>query len=291
MFKGCMVALVTPMDEVGDVDYDKVINLVDFHLQQGTDGFVLVGTTGEGETLNHEEHKHLVQYVVREVAGRVPVIAGTGATATNNAITLTKAAMEMGADACLLLTPGYIKPTQEGLFQHYKAISEAVAIPQIIYNNPGRTACDILPETVARLAEFPNIIGLKESTGQLDRAKKVLALCGDKLDVYSGVDAINREMVLAGGKGAISVTANVAPRLMHEMIHAALAGDQVLAESIDAKLAALHEKLFIESNPIPVKWAMMKMGLISSGIRLPLTSLSEQYCADVLAAMKQAGIE
>lgn len=291
MFKGSMVALVTPMDEEGDVDYDRLINLVDFHLRQGTDGIVVVGTTGEAATLNYDEHKHLVQYTVREVAGRVPVIAGTGATSTSTAIKLTQAAMEVGADACLLMTPGYIRPTQEGLFQHYKAISEAVAIPLIIYNVPARTACDILPETVARLADFPNIIGIKEATGQLERARKILSLCGDKLDIYSGVDSLAREMMLAGGKGVISVTANVAPRLMHEMSQAALAGDQVLAESIDAKLAGLHDKLFVESNPIPVKWAMMKMGLISSGIRLPLTPLSEQCYADVLAAMKQAGIE
>lgn len=290
MFKGSMVALVTPMDSEGDVDYECLTRLVDFHLQNKTDAIIAVGTTGEAATLNYDEHYHTIQYVVREVAGRIPVIAGTGATATSTAIKLTQAAMEAGADACLLMAPGYVKPTQEGLFLHYQAIAKAVAIPQILYNVPARTVCDIMPETVARLAEIPNIIGIKEATGKLERAVEILALCNGKIDVYSGDDASAREIILAGGKGVISVTANVAPQLMHELTVAALAGDKVLAEAIDAKLIGLHRKLFVEANPIPVKWALAKMGLIGSGIRLPLTPLSEQYHADVLAALQQAGI-
>lgn len=291
MFKGSMVALVTPMDAAGDVDYECLTKLVDFHLQNKTDAIIAVGTTGEAATLNYEEHHHVIEYVVQEVAGRIPVIAGTGATATSTAIKLTQVAMDAGADACLLMTPGYVKPTQEGLFLHYKAIAEAVAIPQILYNVPSRTACDLLPETVARLSELPNIIGIKEATGKLERTTEILSLCNGKMDVYSGDDATACEIMLAGGKGVISVTANVAPKLMHEMSEAALEGDKTKAQTIDAKLAGLHRKLFVESNPIPVKWALTKMGLIPSGIRLPLTPLSEKYYPEVLAAMQQAGIE
>ncbi|MBY0545331.1 MAG: 4-hydroxy-tetrahydrodipicolinate synthase [Gammaproteobacteria bacterium] len=290
MFRGSMVALATPMDAEGDVDYECLTRLVDYHLANKTDGLIVAGTTGESGTLTHEEHHHMVQYVVREVAGRIPVVAGTGATATSVAIKLTQTAMEAGADACLINAPPYVKPTQEGLFRHYKAISEAVAIPLILYNVPSRTACDILPETVARLADFPNIVGIKEATGKLQRLLDLRSLCDGKLDIYSGDDATACQFMLNGAKGVISVTANIAPRLMHDMVAAIFAGNEVLAEEINAKLNGLHQKLFVESNPIPLKWAMMKMGLISSGIRLPLTPLTEKYYPEVLAAMEQAGI-
>lgn len=290
MFKGSMVALVTPMQASGEVDFDSLSRLVDFHLQHHTTAIIAVGTTGEAATLNPKEQQSIIRHVVEHVAGRVPVIAGTGATATSTAITLTEAAMSAGVDACLLMAPGYVKPTQEGLYRHYKSIAEAVAIPQILYNVPGRTVCDILPETVARLAELPNIVAIKEATGNIERTKQILALCGDKMDVYSGDDATAKACMLAGGKGVISVTANVAPQLMYEMSAAALAKEVANADKIDALLQPLHHKLFVEANPIPVKWALWRMGLIPEGIRLPLTPLSEQFHAEVIEALRHANI-
>lgn len=289
MIQGSMVALVTPMMETGALDTASLRKLVEFHLEQGTDAIVAVGTTGESATLDEEEHCEVIRLVVEQVRGRVPVIAGTGANATSEAINLTRKAKEAGADACLLVTPYYNKPTQEGLYLHYKAVAEAVAIPQILYNVPGRTACDLLPETAARLSEVPNIIGIKEATGNLDRLAEILKLAKPGFLLYSGDDATACEFCLRGGKGVISVTANVAPRLMHDMCAAAIAGERSAAEAIDAKLQGLHKELFIESNPIPAKWAVQQMGLIARGIRLPLTWLTPDCEARVRAAMQQAG--
>lgn len=290
MFHGSMVALVTPMQADESLDADGLARLVEFHVEQGTDAIVAVGTTGESATLDMEEHCKVIRQVVEFARGRVPVIAGTGSNSTREAIDLTRSAMESGADACLLVTPYYNKPTQEGLYRHHKAVAEAVPIPQILYNVPGRTACDMLPETVERLAAVPNIVGLKEATGNLERARDLVRRCGDRLDLYSGDDATAMEFILLGGKGVISVTANVAPRGMSEMCAAALAGRRLEAAAIDARLAGLHETLFVEANPIPVKWALYEMGLIPPGIRLPLTPLSERYHDAVRQAMKQAGV-
>lgn len=288
--QGSMVALVTPMETDGALDVESLRSLVEFHIAEGTDAIVAVGTTGESATLDEAEHCETIRRVVEQVAGRVPVIAGTGANSTTEAVRLTQCAQQAGADACLLVTPYYNKPTQEGLYLHHKAIAEAVDIPQILYNVPGRTACDMLPETVARLSEIPNIIGIKEATGNLDRLAEIMRLARPGFLLFSGDDATACEFCLRGGQGVISVTANVAPRLMHEMCAAALAGDRATAESIDAKLAALHRDLFTESNPIPVKWALCEMGLIKPGIRLPLTWLSSDRHAVVRAALRQAGI-
>jgi 4-hydroxy-tetrahydrodipicolinate synthase len=290
MIQGSIVALVTPMNAAGDVDVGSLNRLIEFHIEQGTDAIVAVGTTGESATLNAEEHCEVIRLTVAQVAGRVPVIAGTGANATAEAIHLTRRASELGADACLLVTPYYNKPTQEGLFRHYQAVADAVAIPQILYNVPGRTACDLLPATVARLASHPNIVGIKEATGQLNRLTEISQACGPAFLLYSGDDASACEFCLQGGHGVISVTANVAPRLMHDMIRLARAGQAEAARNLDARLAALHRDLFIESNPIPVKWAVEQMGLIPSGIRLPLTALSDGCQPAVRAALQQAGV-
>lgn len=290
MFHGSMVALVTPMQADGALDPESLRRLVEFHIEQGSDAIVAVGTTGESATLDEEEHCRVIRQVVDFAAGRIPVIAGTGANSTTEAIILTRCAMQAGADACLLVAPYYNKPTQQGLYLHHKAVAEAVPIPQILYNVPGRTACDMLPDTVARLAEIPNIIGIKEATGNLDRAREILGRCGDKMDLYAGDDATAMELMLMGGKGVISVTANVAPRLMHEMCSAALAGDRTRAANINERLMALHQDLFIESNPIPVKWALQQMGLIPPGIRLPLTPLSAAAHDRVRRALQQAGL-
>jgi 4-hydroxy-tetrahydrodipicolinate synthase len=290
MIQGSIVALVTPMEEDGSVDVASLRSLVDFHIEQGTDGIVAVGTTGESATLDPEEHCEVIRLVIEQVRGRVPVIAGTGANSTAEAIALTREAKAKGADACLLVTPYYNKPTQQGLYLHHKAVAEAVDIPQILYNVPGRTGCDMSPATAARISYIPNIIGIKEATGKLERLPEILAAAKPGFLLYSGDDATGTEFCLRGGHGVISVTANVAPRLMHEMIAAALAGDRATAEAIDAKLAALHRDLFIESNPIPVKWAMSAMGLAKQGIRLPLTWLSDEYHETVRAAMIQAEV-
>lgn len=290
MFQGSMVALVTPMRADGAVDEDSLRKLVDFHVENGTDAIVAVGTTGESSTLDEREHCEVIRMVVEQVAGKLPVIAGTGANCTREAIALTRCAMEAGADACLLVTPYYNKPTQEGLYLHYKAIAEAVPIPQILYNVPGRTACDMLPETVERLSHISNIVGIKEATGNLDRGRRILELCGERLDLYSGDDATAMELILLGAKGNVSVTANVAPKQMHELCAAANAGDRETASAINDRLMPLHKKLFVEANPIPVKWALYEMGLIPPGIRLPLTFLSEPNRPVVREAMQAAGI-
>ncbi|MBA1445189.1 MAG: 4-hydroxy-tetrahydrodipicolinate synthase [Chromatiales bacterium] len=290
MFRGSMVAMVTPMKEGGSLDDEALYRLVDFHVEMGTDAIIVMGTTGESATLDETEHCGVIRKVVEYAAGRIPVIAGTGANSTTEAISLTRCAMEAGADACLLVTPYYNKPTQEGLYLHHKAVAEAVDIPQILYNVPGRTACDMLPETVARLAEVENIIGVKEASGDLQRVTRIRELCGPDFAIYSGDDATGCESMLIGGDGVISVTSNVAPKLMRQMCEAALAGEREAAERLDAEVAALHAALFVESNPIPVKWAVVEMGLASKGIRLPLTWLSEVHQPKVRAAMEQAGV-
>ncbi len=290
MFHGSMVALVTPMAEDGAIDYPALDDLIEFHIEQGTNAIVAVGTTGESATLDFDEHCRVIQAVVDRVASRIPVIAGTGANSTTEAIELTRCAQQHGADAALLVTPYYNKPTQEGLYLHHKLIAETVPLPQILYNVPGRTACDMLPETVDRLADIPNIIGLKEATGDLERARELLSRCGDRIDLYSGDDGTALDFLLAGGKGVISVTANVAPAKMARMCAAAATGDEKTARELDDQLAALHRSLFLESNPIPVKWAVQRMGLIEGGIRLPLTPFSQPYHAELLDAMAQAGV-
>lgn len=290
MFSGSMVALVTPMTEDGGLDFDALDQLIEFHVENQTDAIVAVGTTGESATLSEKEHCQVIRHCVERAKGRVPIIAGTGSNNTTEAIELTRCAKDAGADACLLVTPYYNKPTQEGLFLHYQAIAKAVAVPQILYNVPGRTACDMLPKTVARLADVSNIIGIKEATGDLERSRQILELCGEKLDVYSGDDATAMDLILNGAKGDISVTANIAPRQMHEMCAAALAGDRDKASGINDALMPLHQNLFLEANPIPVKWALYHMGKISAGIRLPMTVLSESHQQTLAQAMKQANI-
>ncbi|MGD8926444.1 MAG: 4-hydroxy-tetrahydrodipicolinate synthase [Thioalkalispiraceae bacterium] len=290
MFSGSMVALVTPMADDGAIDEKALESLIEFHIKNGTDAIVAVGTTGESATLDEEEHCHVIRRTVQIVAGRIPVIAGTGSNSTSEAIELTRCAKEAGADACLLVTPYYNKPTQEGLYLHHKAVAEAVAIPQILYNVPGRTAVDMQTETVARLATISNIVGIKEATGDIQRARDILAAVGEGFDIYSGDDATAMDLMLAGAHGVISVTANVAPKAMHEMCVAALAGDKATASEINDSLMALHQDLFVEANPIPVKWALYAMGLIGTGIRLPLTVLSDTYHEKIRAALKQADV-
>ncbi|MGE0080678.1 MAG: 4-hydroxy-tetrahydrodipicolinate synthase [Thiohalomonadaceae bacterium] len=290
MFHGSMVALVTPMRADGSVDEESLRGLVEFHVANGTDAIIAVGTTGEASTLDHDEHIGVIRRVVETAAGRVPVIAGTGSNSTREAIELTRAAMEAGADACLLVTPYYVKPTQEGLYRHFKAVAEAVPVPQILYNVPGRTAVDMQNATVERLSHIPNIVGIKDATGNLERGRELIQLCGERMDIYSGDDATAMELILMGAKGDISVTANVAPRDMHEMCAAARAGDRARAEAINQRLMGLHKNLFVEANPIPVKWAVQQLGLIPGGIRLPLTPLSEQHHETVRQAMRQAGV-
>jgi 4-hydroxy-tetrahydrodipicolinate synthase len=290
MFHGSMVALVTPMLGDGTIDEDSLQRLVDFHVENHTDAIVSVGTTGESATLDEAEHCHVVRRTVEMAAGRIPVIAGTGANSTREAIILTRCAMEAGVDACLLVTPYYNKPTQEGLYQHFRAVAEAVPVPQILYNVPSRTAIDLLPETVERLSTISNIVGIKEATGKLDRAREIMDRCGDRLDVYSGDDATAMELMLLGGKGNISVTANVAPAGMHELCTAALAGDRTRAEEVNRTLEILHRVLFVQSNPIPVKWALHEMGLIPPGIRLPMTPLAAEFHDTVRQALRQAGV-
>lgn len=295
VFRGSMVAVVTPMlggvAPDAPIDWNRFGQLLDFHIAEGTDAIVAVGTTGESATLSEEEHCDAIRRVVQHVAGRVPVIAGTGANSTTEAIRLTECARSAGVDACLLVTPYYNKPTQEGLYQHHKVIAEEVAIPQILYNVPGRTACDMLPETIARLAGIDNIIGVKEATGEVDRVAQLRAACGADFLLLSGDDATGREFMLAGGDGVISVTANVAPRAMSELCRAALGGDREKAREIDATLAALHDELFCESNPIPVKWAVHAMGLAEVGIRLPMTWLPGAEQERVSRALSKAGVE
>ena len=290
MIEGSMVALVTPMHPDGEIDYPAFDRLIEWHIAQGTDAIVVVGTTGESPTLSGEEHCALIRHCVDKVARRIPVIAGTGSNSTREAIFFTRAALEYGADACLLVAPYYNKPSQEGLYQHFRTIAEAVDIPQILYNVPSRTGCDLLPETVSRLADIENIVGIKEASGDLARCRQLLDMCGDRIAIYSGDDATALDTILAGGRGNISVTANVVPAEMHDVCRLALQGDADGAAAINAPLMALHSKLFLEGNPVPVKWAMAQMGLIESGLRLPLVELNPAFRVPLRDAMQAAGL-
>lgn len=288
MIQGSMVALVTPMNADNSLDWASLHKLVDWHLEQGTHAIVAVGTTGESATLSVEEHLAVVKKVVDQVNGRIPVIAGTGANSTAEAVELTQAAKDAGVDACLLVTPYYNKPTQEGLFLHHQHVARAVAIPQILYNVPGRTGVDMKTETALRIARVQHIIGIKEATGDLARAKDLIEQAPEGFAIISGDDATAVELILLGGKGDISVTANVVPRDIATMCELALVGKAQEARAINQRLLALHDAMFVESNPIPVKWAVEQLGLIQSGIRLPLTRLSEQFQPQVAAAIKSA---
>lgn len=290
MITGSIVALVTPMQADGGIDFDQLAALVDWHVASGTSAIVAVGTTGESATLDNDEHISVIRHVIKVAAGRVPVIAGTGANATAEAVSLTRAAADAGADAALLVTPYYNKPPQEGLYRHYRTVAEAVDIPQILYNVPGRTGCDLQPSTVARLAELPNIVGLKEALADAQRVRDLVALgLPTGFALYSGDDGTARSAMLAGFHGDISVTANVAPAAMARMCAAAVAGDAATAERIDAEIAPLHEWLFCEPNPIPVKWSLHAMGRIGPGIRLPLVPLSEAHHEPVSSALRAVG--
>ena len=290
MIRGSIVALVTPMRSDETIDWECLDALVEWHIANGTQGIVPVGTTGESPTVTPKEHCEIIRAVVELTDARVPVIAGTGANSTREAIEFTASAKDSGADACLLVTPYYNRPTQRGLFLHYQAIAKAVDIPQILYNVPGRTAVDLLPATVRQLADIEQIRGIKEATGSLERASEIRALCGDRIDIFSGDDATSCELMLQGGQGTISVTANVAPAAVAAMAEAAVAGDRASAEALNEPLLGLHEQLFLEANPIPVKWALAQMGRIPEGIRLPLTVLAEDHQQPVLSAMLTAGI-
>ena len=290
MITGSIVALATPMHDNGDIDWENLDRLVEFHIKEGTDSIVAVGTTGESATLNTKEHCAVMDRVIKTVAGRIPVIAGTGANSTSEAIELTQEAKHLGADACLLVTPYYNKPTQEGLFLHHEAIAKAVDLGQILYNVPGRTAVDMLPDTIARIAEIDQVIGVKEATGDLDRAKQVIDLVGNKIAVYSGDDETAYKLMLLGGHGNISVTANVLPKKMAELCRLSLAGKVEQAEALNTELMAMHSVLFLESNPIPVKWALHQMGRMTAGIRLPLTPLAAQYRDTLQNALSSFGL-
>lgn len=296
MITGSIVAIVTPMHEDGSLDLAAFRALIDFHIDAGTDAIVVVGTTGESPTVNVEEHELLIAEAVQHANRRVPIIAGTGANSTREAIELATFSQKAGADASLTVVPYYNKPTQEGLYRHFRAIAEAVDMPHILYNVPGRTGCDLLNDTVLRLAEIPNIVGIKDATGGIERGSDLLqraALLKDSIGdfaIYSGDDASTLALMLLGAHGTISVTANVAPKLMHEMCAAALRGEVARARAINFQLLGLHRKLFVEANPIPVKWAVARMGKMKNVLRLPLTPLSSALQPQVEAAMRQAGV-
>jgi 4-hydroxy-tetrahydrodipicolinate synthase len=291
MLTGSIVAIVTPMLETGSLDFVRFKSLIDWHIAEGTDGIVVVGTTGESPTVDFDEHTELIRLAVEHAAGRIPVIAGTGANSTAEAIELSRSARTAGAQYGLSVVPYYNKPTQEGLYRHFRAIAEAVELPQILYNVPGRTVADMQNDTVLRLAELPNVIGLKDATANLERGSDLLRRAPREFAVYSGEDATGLPLMLMGGHGVISVTANVAPRLMHEMCAAALSGDIARAREANNRLLGLHAKLFVEPNPTPAKWALAQMGLIEPGIRLPLLPLSANFHEVVREAMRQAGIQ
>ncbi len=290
MISGSIVALATPMFSDGSLDWESLDKLLEFHVEQGTDAVVAVGTTGESATLDPSEHCAVIERVVKKIAGRIPVIAGTGANSTSEAVELTAEAKKLGADACLLVTPYYNKPTQEGLYQHFKKIAESVEIAQILYNVPGRTAVDMANETVVRLSELPQITGIKDATGDVTRGAALVKALNGNIDVYSGDDATAYELILAGAKGNISVTANVVPAAMHRLCDLAAQGKQAEALALNDELMPLHRNLFVESNPIPVKYALNRMGLIQDGIRLPLTRLDERYHSEVDDALRGTGL-
>ena len=289
MISGSIVALVTPMRADGAVDYPALNRLVEWHIQSGTNSIVAVGTTGESATLDVDEHCEVIRQTVVAAKGRIPIIAGTGANSTTEAVELTECAQAAGADACLLVTPYYNKPSQRGLYEHYKKVAETVAIPQILYNVPGRTACDLLPDTIAKLAVLPNIVGIKEATGNLQRGREVLALSSPTFAVYSGDDATAVELILLGAKGNISVTANVKPEVMARVCALALAGKAAEARALDATVADLHRDLFLEGNPVPVKWALQAMGKIEGRLRLPLVELDPKFHDTLRATLKKTG--
>lgn len=291
MFSGSLVALVTPMKADGEIDWRSLAELIEWHIESGTDAIVSVGTTGESATLSVKEHVNVIAKTIQYAQGRIPVIAGTGANATKEAIEWTQEAQLLGADAALLVTPYYNKPSQEGLYQHYSAIAKAASIPQILYNVPGRTACDLLPDTVARLAKIDNIIGIKEATGDIERGKAILAKVNDRFLLLSGDDASFLDLMAIGARGNVSVTANIAPQAMAEICR--LANDKMFTQASEKnqRIASLHEVLFIESNPVPVKWALQAMQKIPKGIRLPLTTLSEQHQQTLIDALKLSGIK
>ena len=288
--QGSLVAIITPMREDGELDLDAFRRLIDWHIREGTDGIVIVGTTGESPTVDWDEHRLLIKTAVDHAAGRIPIVAGTGANATSEAVELSAFAKEAGADCTLSVVPYYNKPTQEGLYRHFKTIAEAVELPMILYNVPGRTVADLQNDTVLRLAQVPNIVGIKDATANLERGSDLIRRLPRGFSVFSGDDATGLALMLLGGRGVISVTANVAPRLMHEMCAAALAGDTAKSREINDRLLPLHRNLFLEANPIPVKWAAQQMGLIQGGIRLPLTPLSAAHHEAVREALRHAGI-
>ena len=291
MITGSLVAIVTPMHEDGRLDMARFRELIDWHVAEGTDGIVVVGTTGESPTVGFDEHKELIRVAVDHAKGRIPVIAGTGGNSTAEAVELTESAKKAGVTACLSVVPYYNKPTQEGLYRHFRKIAETVDLPMIVYNVPGRTVADLANDTVMRLAQVPGIIGIKDATANIERGTDLVKRAPRGFAVYSGDDATALALVLLGGQGVISVTANVAPRLMHEMCAAALVGDVKKAREINLRLLALHQKLFAEANPIPVKWALAQMGRIEPGLRLPMTPLAERFHDVVREALAEAGIK
>lgn len=289
MITGSIVALVTPMHVDGSVDWASLERLLDLHLQAGTAAIGAVGTTGESATLSVPEHLEVIKHCVKYLAGRLPIVAGTGSNSTWEAIELTRAAAEAGADACLLVTPYYNRPTQRGLYEHFRALAEAVDVPQILYNVPGRTCVDLGNDTVVELAKLERIVAIKDATGNLERGCELIERCGDQIAVYSGDDPTAMELMLAGGKGNISVTANIAPRDMAQLCRLSMAGEREAASAINDRLTPLNRALFVEANPIPVKWALQHRGLIEGGIRLPMTSLDECFHAEVIAALETTG--
>jgi len=290
MITGSLVAIVTPMHEDGRLDLARFRQLIDWHVAEGTDGIVVVGTTGESPTVNFDEHKELIRIAVQQSRGRIPIIAGTGGNSTVEAIELTESAKQSGATACLSVVPYYNKPTQEGLYRHFSKIAESVDLPMILYNVPGRTVADLQTDTVLRLARVPGIIGIKEATANIERNTDLIRRAPRNFAIYSGDDATCLALILMGGHGVISVTANVAPKAMHQMCAAALVGDVKKARELNLRLFPLHQKLFVEANPIPVKWALAEMGLIEGGMRLPMSPLAEKFHQTVREALHEAGI-
>ncbi|MBI3371312.1 MAG: 4-hydroxy-tetrahydrodipicolinate synthase [Betaproteobacteria bacterium] len=291
MITGSLVAIVTPMQDDGRLDFARFRNLIDWHIAEGTDGIVVVGTTGESPTVDFDEHKELIRVAVEHAKGRLPIIAGTGGNSTAEAIELTESAKKAGAAACLSVVPYYNKPTQEGMYRHFRKIAETVDIAQILYNVPARTVADLANDTTLRLAQVPGIIGMKDATANIERGTDLIKRAPKGFALYSGEDATGLALILLGGQGVISVTANIAPRLMHEMCSAALAGDVARGREINFRLLGLHQRLFVEANPIPVKWGLVQMGKIAGGIRLPLVPLSDRFHEVVREAMREAGVE
>jgi 4-hydroxy-tetrahydrodipicolinate synthase len=290
MITGSLVAIVTPMRADGSLDLPRFKDLIDWHVQEGTDGIVVVGTTGESPTVNFDEHKELIRVAVENARGRIPIIAGTGGNSTAEAIELTESAKRAGATACLSVVPYYNKPTQEGLYRHFRSIAEKVDLPMIVYNVPGRTVADLQNDTVLRLAQVPGIIGIKDATANIERGSDLIKRAPRNFAIYSGEDSTALALILLGGHGVISVTANVTPKLMHQMCAAALVGDVKKAREINLRLLPLHQRLFVEANPIPVKWALAEMGRIEGGIRLPLVPMSERFQQTLREALHEAGV-